>query len=138
MREQARWLVELNKRKCSFVLLADLPGTSLEVCPILPAWLEVILLTPGKWRRALRWEGQRYDNVLELPMRRGFAYSQLLEDDGGDSYFARRSYRFGIDWVAPRGAVIAFQNAASPCRDVQGAIDYAKSQQVRVITMEIG
>ena len=69
-------------------------------------------------------------------MRRGFSYSQLFNE--GDSYFARRSYRFGIDWVVPQGAVIAFQNVGDRCRDVQGAIDYANSQQIHVFTMEVG
>lgn len=131
VREQARWFVELNKRKCSFILLPDLPGTSPEVCNALPDWLEVILLTPGRWVRGSRWEGKRYDNVLELPMRRGYGYAHAAGEE--DNYFARRSYRFGVDWVAPYGALLAFkENTPNP--EVEGAIQYARAQQVQIFT----
>lgn len=133
VREQTRWFIELNKRRCSFILLPDLPGTSPEVCNALPDWLEVILLTPERWVRTPRWEDKRYDNVLELPMRRGYGYATSM---GDNDYFARRSYRFGIDWVMPSGGLLVFRNEKlDPV--IEGGIQYAKTQQVPIYTRNI-
>jgi hypothetical protein len=129
VRDQARWFVELNKHKCSFILLPDLPGTSPEACNALPDWLEVIILSPGRWMRPTRWEQKHYDNVLELPLIRGYH-----EDDAHfERNFARYSYRFGIDWVVPYGALLAFRGPrVDP--EVEGAIRYARTQGVQVFT----
>lgn len=58
-------------------------------------------------------------------MRKSYSYALGFGD--GDSYFARRSYRFGVDWIATGGALLALLDD-NPCRAVVDVLDYAKKQ----------
>lgn len=85
-------------------------------------------MVSARWRPSVAWENKRYDRMIKLPerIRRGYADEEL-----DMVHASARSYRFGVDWVVPRGAVLAFRDEKKD-REVEGAIHYAKAQELSV------